>query len=232
MFVALGGPAQAETVARAASRAITGADIKNESITSADIKNGTITSADVKDGAITGADVKDSSLTGADLADGSVGSAGIANGGVGTSDLANGAVTSSKLGVTPAFGAARATDVLVPNATFGLVGLTETFDATNAVTVTSGVIAVPVSGTYVVVGSASWEGCGAGDRNVGIILEGAGISVDTRDAALGSNTVQSTTFIGRLSAGQEIGLAVGQTSGASCDLLANGTSLSATWISP
>jgi hypothetical protein len=66
LFVALGGSAIAEPVAKMAKQ-ITGRDIKNKSITASDILPGTLGTEQVGQGALNGGDFKDGSLTGADI---------------------------------------------------------------------------------------------------------------------------------------------------------------------
>jgi hypothetical protein len=66
LFVALGGSAIAEPVAKMAKQ-ITGRDIKNKSITAGDILPGTLGTDQVGQGSLNGGDLKDGSVTGADV---------------------------------------------------------------------------------------------------------------------------------------------------------------------
>jgi hypothetical protein len=66
LFVALGGSAIADPVAKMAKQ-LTGRDIKNKSITAVDILPGTLGTDQVGQGALNGGDLKDDSVTGADV---------------------------------------------------------------------------------------------------------------------------------------------------------------------
>ncbi len=97
-------------------------------------------------------------------------------------------------------------------------------------------LTVPVSGTYAIVGEILWAPNSTGYRLLTIDSDQLGeMAADTRNAVNGIETLQTVSTIAHLTAGNNVWLAAGHTSGSPLNTApfnGRGAALSLTWVGP
>ena len=239
VFVALGGSAYAAAT-------ITGADVVNESLTGDDVQgrggsspvNGSLTSAEI------GGQAANPS-TGTPFIDGTLTQWDIKNSSVATDDLANRAVTPAKVGTIPAARARKTSNQSIPdvtNTTLTFEG--ESFDTAGLhnPSANNTRLTAPTSGLYQVTAGVAWAGNDTRNRMLGLTVNGGGCCVGTSlvpAAVAGAQTLQTSSDLLKLSAGEFVEAVVRQSSGGNLSAgpgpFVGGTAdvfLAMTWVGP
>jgi hypothetical protein len=173
------------------------------------------------------------------IAQGAVTTPKLATGAVTNSVLAPMAVTPDKIGVIPAartvldngFGTSLVpSGAQTPLSWYGAPSYDDaaTFDSQ------SHTLKAPISGLYQIDAGADWGANGAGQRFIGIQVDGGCCYAGSwTDATSNTETIQSTSDLLQLTAGQHVYLTVLQSSGADLTLRnTGGTFLAMHWVGP
>jgi hypothetical protein len=254
LFVAIGGTSYA--AARLPNGSVGTAQLKAGAVTGAKLARGAVSSASVKDHSLLASDFKAGQLPagsrglqgpqgppGSQGAQGPTGPPGPASGPAGGAlagtfpnpQLAPGAVGPTQFGTIPAVRVGASVGQNISNNSPTAVTFdTEAYDTANLHSAASPTTLVaPIAGVYSISGEVEWAANAAGTRSL-LIERGASdlAAVDQVPTGASLVTDQAVLTQARLAAGDQITLAVSQSSGGTLQLATRQTDFEMTWLAP
>jgi hypothetical protein len=250
LFLALGGSSAYAANTVFSSDIVDGEvktpDLGASAVTAPKIATNAVTNAKIGTAAVTNPKIGAAAVTATNLGTAAVTNAKIGTAAVTNGKLAAGAVTPGKFGTIPAVRATKATSQSVPTSVtedpFTLVAFdAEDFDTSTLhdTATDNGFLTAPIAGVYQVSAGVEWNDNSTGDR-VLFLTAGptSGLSV-VSDTLTGASShalfgsLQSTSSLVRLNAGDVAAAFVNQDSGSSQAVAAgSGTFLAMHWVGP
>lgn len=222
-----------------ADAAVTAIKLATDSVTADKIAAGAVGTSELADGSVTSGKILDGTIATGDLADGAVTSAKILDGTIVNGDLASAKFTNIK-GIQASdycFRAYRSTSGALASGSNTLISFdTEAFDYSSLFNTTNGHWTAPAAGVYHFETTVAFEsGSSVGYRNVEIRRYNSGGTLQEYVAqnsvpagdVLGDQTVVNAAGSCLCAAGDIVRVHVLQNSGASLDIVATATQLSA-----